>query len=286
MRHVITLSTIPPRFQAIGPTLQSLLHQKARPDAIELYIPRSYRRFPDWGGGLPDVPDGVTIRRIDDDLGPATKILPAAKAWRGQEVDLVYVDDDRVYGPDWTHNCLTLRRRHPRTAVCGIGFSINERYGYSAPEQPRPRMILTRNMFWTFEHQVKRLSRSVRRSFGVARPRPKPQIVGRSGYVEIAEGFGGVMVRPDYFDDAAWAVPRGLWAVDDIWLSGMMARQGIPVWVDRALCDVSSETEAGDAHPLYGAVIEGLDREQANRACIEYLQTTYGIWGGVATQSA
>ena len=80
MRHVITLSTIPPRFAGIGPALRSLVAQRSRPEAVELYIPRSYRRFPDWGGGLPEVPEGVRIVRVDEDLGPATKILPAARA--------------------------------------------------------------------------------------------------------------------------------------------------------------------------------------------------------------
>ena len=99
MRHVITLSTIPPRFSQIGPTLRSLVRQRARPEAVELYIPQSYRRFPQWGGALPEVPDGVTIIRVEEDLGPATKILPAAKAYRGQGVELIYGDDDRVFSP-------------------------------------------------------------------------------------------------------------------------------------------------------------------------------------------
>ena len=35
------------------------------------------------GGGLPEVPEGVRIVRVEEDLGPATKVLPAAQAWRG-----------------------------------------------------------------------------------------------------------------------------------------------------------------------------------------------------------
>ena len=92
MRYVISLSTIPPRFASVGPCLNALLRQTARPEAVELYIPHSYRRFPQWGGGLPEVPAGVTIVRVDEDLGPATKILPAARAWRGQDVELFFVN--------------------------------------------------------------------------------------------------------------------------------------------------------------------------------------------------
>lgn len=285
MRHIITLSTIPPRFAEVGLTLQSLLCQKSRPEAIELYIPSAYRRFPEWGGGLPNVPAGVTIRRVDEDLGPATKILPAARAWRGQDVELIYVDDDRTYGPDWARRYLRLRRNHPRTALCGVGFCLGERYGYKVPDDRQPSMLSAREAFFTFPYQFARIATQLRSSLGLSGKQPIARFVGRSGYAQIAEGFGGVMVRPEYFEDDALSIPPALWAVDDIWLSGMMARGGISVWADRKLSDVSTETVAGRAHPLFEAVIDGLDRHQANRACIDYFRATYGIWGGVAAQS-
>ena len=101
VRHIITLSTIPPRFAGIGGTLRSLVRQSSRPEAIELYVPAAYRRFPEWGGALPEVPPGVRIIRTPQDFGPATKILPAARAYRGQEVELLYADDDQCYQPGW-----------------------------------------------------------------------------------------------------------------------------------------------------------------------------------------
>ncbi len=90
MRHIISLTAIPPRFADLGLTLHSLLRQKSRPEAVELWIPHSYRRFPQWGGGLPDVPEGVTLRRVDVDYGPATKVLPALRERRGQAVEILY----------------------------------------------------------------------------------------------------------------------------------------------------------------------------------------------------
>jgi hypothetical protein len=73
-RYVISLSAIPPRFAHLGPVLDSLLRQRPRAEAVLLYIPKSYRRFPEWDGALPDVPEGVEIRRVEEDLGPATKL--------------------------------------------------------------------------------------------------------------------------------------------------------------------------------------------------------------------
>ena len=59
MRHVITLSTIPPRFAGIGPALRSLVAQRSRPEAVELTIGIF------MGGG-----DGVREQRLrlGDDL--------------------------------------------------------------------------------------------------------------------------------------------------------------------------------------------------------------------------
>ena len=50
MPVIISLSTIPSRFDKIGPTLESLLAQSAKIDEIRIYIPKSYLRFPEYDG--------------------------------------------------------------------------------------------------------------------------------------------------------------------------------------------------------------------------------------------
>jgi hypothetical protein len=286
MRHVITLSSVPPRFDRIGPVLQCLLAQKLRPEAIELYIPRTYRRFPEWGGGLPEVPEGVTIVRVEEDLGPATKVLPAARARRGQAIDILYVDDDRTYGRNMTRISLGLRKHLPCAAICGAGFSLRDRYDYLVPEDPVPRMVVERNSFMTLEHQWRRLLGALK-SAASGRPRQRtlPKSIARSGYTDIAEGYSGVLIRPDFFDDAAFVIPPVLWAVDDIWLSGMLARRGIPIWADRKLYEFNMILEIGNVAALFDAEIDGAGRDEANRACVDYLRATYGVWGGTASQS-
>jgi hypothetical protein len=286
VRHVITLSTIPPRFAAIGPALTSLLDQTSRPEAVELYIPRTYRRFPQWGGALPEVPDGVRIVRVDEDLGPATKILPAARAYLGQAVELVYVDDDRVYARDWVQQCLTVRRAHPEAAICGVGFNVQERYGYRFAERRQPLAVVPSNAQFKIWFLLRKIANTAmpdrRQGLRLTVPLRRFDV---SGYTHVAEGFGGVMVRPEFFDDEAHVIPPVLWAVDDVWLSGQMERRGIPIWGDQSLYNVRLVIEASQTSPLYRSVIDGADRNEANRACIDYMRETYGIWGGVAVQS-
>lgn len=285
MRHIITLSTIPPRFASIAPALNSLLAQTSRPEAIELYIPRTYRRFPQWGGGLPDVPEGVTIVRVDEDLGPATKILPAAKARRGQDINLIYVDDDRVFGKTWVEQCLAQRRAHPGAAICGAGFSLKERYGYSFADDPLPRAVFAPDPRLQLRVQISRLLRAVPLSGkGTKDLKAAVRRFDQSGHVDIAEGYGGVMVRPEFFDDGSFDIPPVVWAVDDIWLSGCLTRQGIPIWADKDLWSVREVIDTSLHHPLFKAVIDGASRHEANRACVDYMRQTYGIWGGEAVQ--
>ncbi len=285
MRHIITLSTIPPRFANIGPTLAGLLQQSSCPEAVELYIPRTYRRFPQWGGGLPPVPDGVRIVRVEEDLGPATKILPAARAYRGQALDLLYVDDDYLFNCDWAQKNLALRKDHPFAAICSAAGTIQGNGRNWTADGPLPRAVPA---------PVPRLQagfvlrRFLRRRFGFWPDRkgvkPAVQRLTRSGFADIAKGFGGVMVRPDYFDDLAHDIPQVLWSVDDVWLSGHLERRGIPIWADRRLNKSVEFAQLSATHPLYGLVVDGADRLAAKRACIDHMRATYGIWGGDAVK--
>ena len=253
---------------------------------MELYIPRSYRRFPQWGGGLPEVPEGVTIVRVDEDLGPATKILPAARAWRGQDVVLLYLDDDHCAAPGWAGRHLRLRRRHPEAALCASGSTL-ERMG-AAPNPGRgiPHGVVAPDGVEQLGFQLRRLAAVLLEPVRGKSPlRPSFRRLDRSGHVDIAEGVGGVSLRPEAFDDAAWSIPPVLWAVDDVWLSGHLERRGVPIWADQSLNLVRKVGAIDATHALYRATIEGANREQANLACVNHMRQAYGIWGGVADQS-
>lgn len=281
MRHIISLSTIPPRFGHIGATLASLLAQKARPEAIRLYIPRRYRRFADYDGSLPAVPDGVTIVRVDDDLGPATKVLYAARDLRGQAVDILYCDDDRCYLPDWSSRLLRARAARPDDAVAAGGRSLASLNLPDYHPKPHPQAVLAPSGKDQMGFQLRWLWMSLRRLAGTPITLSAPfKTIDRSGYVDVAQGFAGVAIRPDFLDDPAFDIPPVLWSVDDIWLSGEMARLGVRIWAEAGANRSRAVLAAGSTRPLFKAVIEGANRDDANLACALHMQRTYGIWGG------
>ena len=286
MRHIITLSTIPPRFAEIGLALTSLLRQKSRPEAVELYIPQSYSRFPQWGGGLPAVPDGVRIIRTEADFGPATKILPAARAYRGQDVELLFCDDDHVYLPDWAQRILAVRKEHPKAAVCAAMTTV-ERMGVAwRASGPLPRAVIAPEPAHQLGFQCRMLARAFKPRTALSRRLfPFHNLVRRSGYTDILEGYAGAALRPEFLDACAYDIPPVIWAVDDVWVSGHLTRNGIAIWADKRLNRNQLVTAVGSTTPLWRAVIEGAGRDQANRACVDYMRQTYGIWGGEAVQS-
>ncbi len=271
---VVSLSSVPPRFGKIGATLASLLAQRAPLDAVELQIPRAYRRFPDWDGTLPEVPPGVTIRRAEEDWGPATKLLGALAAHPG-DVDILFCDDDQYYPPDWAGRFLALKAARPGNALAMLGMQAHDAAGGAPTRRPSPRMV-RRWRVTDIGFQLRYLWQDVTRGRGL--PAPGRRVVRRSGYADIFEGRGGVLVRGEFFPPDVFDVPPEAWAVDDVWLSGCAARQGVPIWVEGGYRDpVDTEAEAAD--PLCRTETDGLARADANRHAIAHMRSVYGIWG-------
>lgn len=283
MRHVITLTTIPPRFASLGPTLAALVRQRSRPEAVLLYLPRRYRRFPGYAGALPEVPEGVTVVQVDADIGPASKVLFAARDYLGQPVDLIYCDDDHIYGPGWSAGLLAARARHPEAAVAAAATTLAA-MGRPAPVTgPLPRAVCAVPHTEQMRFRLHRAALALRHGGRGRIPLMAPfRMIDRAGYVDFAEGYGGVAVRPEFFDAAAFDIPPVLWSVDDVWLAGHLERRGIPIWAEPGLNRGRARHAVSRTDPLYAAIIQGTGRRDANRACIDHFRQTYGIWGGVA----
>lgn len=217
--YAISLTSIPPRFERLGPVLACLLAQRPAPTQVFLALPRSYTRFP---GPVtpPPLPDGVTLLWTDTDLGPATKAIPAARALAGSDTRLIYCDDDWLTSPDWAANLLTTKE----DATTGQAWDIAR--------------------------------------------------IGRHGTgIDIAQGFSGVCIRPDWLSGPNMAPPPEAQTVDDIWLSGQLARQKIPLRV-RPAARAGMRPAYDDAHGLQ----DRTHRDAANRACAALLTERYGIW--------
>ena len=262
----------------IRPTLDALVNQRTPFDRVNLYIPRRYRRFPEYDGTLPDVPSGVTIRVVDEDFGPASKVLHAVRDYAGQDCEILFCDDDRLYSPEWTEGFLAARQQQPNAAIAPMAFEITDwilEEGFERRHQPRAR---ARSKKLNVRHRIETLLWRLGLLEKLGEEPPHYRRIRKAGYKDFFQGYGGVMVRPEFFPDMAFDIPDVCWAVDDIWLSGMLTIAGVPIWVPANVRAGADRTSADATDPLYRAVIDGSTRKQADKTCATYLRDTYGIW--------
>ena len=268
MTTIVTLTAIPPRFARLARTLNSLVEQDL-PAPVELWIPHSYRRFPDWDGALPGVPEGVTIRRCAQDWGPATKLVPAVlerQAAGETDTDILFCDDDELYAPDWHRRFRDLRAARPHEALAAIGRHLPGSGRAGHPREGRsPRM---RRL--PFQITKSLLQSPLRWS------EPVP-IIAQSGYGDLLSGWGGVMVRPDFFAAELAQGPGEDWPVDDVWLSGMLELRGTPIWIEAGILP-PIRRKVSLRRPLTGFTRDGMGRKDLDQACIDRLRARYGIW--------
>jgi len=273
---IVSLSTIPSRFDLIAPALNSLRDQTAQIDRIILYIPHEYRRFKDYDGSLPKVPDGVEIRRASKDYGPATKVFCAVQEFADQDCDILFCDDDRIYGRTWAQTMLEARAEHPDACIATMGREASTLFDSQQIRTHHPRVVkrewqkdywfLLRYALW---YMIRRLP---------SRPdRPRRKVFKTAGYIDILMGFGGALVKPSFFEPEDFDIPDGCWTVDDIWISGMLARKGIGIWIP-ANVNEPANSSAYWEHPLWAATIEDISRVDAENLTFDYLQKTFGIW--------
>ena len=96
-------------------------------------------------------------------------------------------------------------------------------------------------------------------------------------FVDIAQGFAGVLITPNWFDVKDIVPPKEARLADDIWLSGQLARQGIAI----RLCPEARRGLApafADGYGLQDIVAPGQTRAEANQAALDLLTRRYGIW--------
>lgn len=262
---IITLTTIPPRFDKIAPTLKSLVKQKHRADQVILYIPQSYKRFPEWTGTLPQVPEGVTICRTDFDYGPATKVLPALKDNWGKERDILFCDDDVSYDSHWSERYANLRKSHQRTCLAEGGYDLKDIDLSSRAADRLPR-VSNQNRDFYFRIRSMLKFRQRRASYYT-----------QSGYSDIFLGVSGAMLRPTYFNEKMFDILGLLWTVDDYWISGNLAVNNVPIWLN---ADAPRRHDGAGRRisSLLNMVHEGHGRHDANKAAIDYFRENYGVW--------
>lgn len=123
MRVVVSLTTLPTRYDYLVKTLDSIKNQTRQPDAIYLTIPEKAKRT---GQSYPPLPSAVSeycnIVKIKKDWGPICKLYGALIRETHSDTVIVTVDDDVVYPPTLIEIFLSKFNNH--YAITGTGVLV------------------------------------------------------------------------------------------------------------------------------------------------------------------
>jgi hypothetical protein len=257
----ISLTSIPPRFGSLRSTIDSLLNQSVQPTQIELYIPKTFGRFGPCSA-LPKLPSSsiLDVHVVEEDLGPLTKIGYALQR-HCQDEDIVCCDDDQRYPSDWLERFMIQREQRPDDPLCLSGYFIG-----TAVSNSRGRA-----RFKGAGYQLKKL-------MSLGRSKPAAPWT-RSGYVDIAEGWAGICVKPSWFGPDFMEIPDEVRYVDDVWISAYLASKGRFPWLIAPGMSWGLGINAEGDGALKTGRFDGLDRDGLNRRAVAYLSERLGVWG-------
>ena len=262
---IVSLTTIPSRVAFLEKFLEGINAQTLQPDQIELNLPVAYTRRKLGVIARNLIPKEFKVFDCED-LGPATKILPTIRRYKGTDTQIVYCDDDRLYDPNWLERLVGMNLRYPDACIA-------------------ERTLPVRSRIAARDHKKKNLVYRLRRaaSFGLWRPLSTTSRV----QAKIIEGFAGVLVRPEFFDETVQNVPEDVVLVDDVWLSANLVLNNVPILnshADHRDGLVSRPILDGDRD--IGEVFDGLinisdptnNRTEADFRAIKYVIRNLGVW--------
>lgn len=266
---IISLTTIPPRMAMIGPTLRALLAQTANVSEIRLNIARKYRRFDFDPATIPSYPEGIRVCLVDEDFGPATKVLPTVRAHAGEDVEILFCDDDQIYGPGWAQQFVDARAQVPDACIVETGRDLYVRDGHrtcSGVEAMLPRAARRKKDFRYRLYRALTLGRRL------------PPRYATPGYLDLFKGYRGAMIRPDFLPEATFEIPDVMWTHDDYWLSGQMAAHGVPIWCFAGKTPWTAPHGAARMSALLNWSYQGYGRKETSALMLRFFQDTHDLW--------
>lgn len=195
--YAYSFTTSPRRISQIKPFLDSILNQTIPPSKIYANLPYIFKRD---NTTFDEIPNFITdnpkiIVNWCEDIGPATKIIPAARhlSETQQNIPIISVDDDIEYSNSHAETFLNISDRYPNTVITGASFIYDESRKDQLPYEE------DKNFY----------------------------------YAQLLEGFSGVLYHPKMFDkfnlEAFNHIPKYCYLADDLILSNYILSQNYPI---------------------------------------------------------
>lgn len=189
---IVSLTTTPVRIKKIWPTLTSIMLQSVQPEKIYLWIPKKFKRFPEYE--MSELPDFIKnnpfihVEFIETDFGPATKLLPCLRSASLKDKKIIVIDDDRLYPRHLIRDLLRYEKIDPDAAI-GIAGTVV--FGSHRKEYDKVKHITM---------------------------------------VDVLLGYNAYLVKAPFFSKDVFEYPCSLpeaFFEDDVWLSGHIKKMGV-----------------------------------------------------------
>jgi hypothetical protein len=129
MKVVISLTTLPDRYDILLKTLESLHNQIVKADTIYLTLPLIAKRLNKKYPALPKHMEKLcTVVRCDVDYGPICKIYGALEKETDPDTIIITVDDDVIYPKDFIKIMVEKSDLKPGACITGSGVLIHNGY--------------------------------------------------------------------------------------------------------------------------------------------------------------
>jgi hypothetical protein len=240
MKYYFSLTSIPSRFDKLDYVIQSLIEQEIEPEKIFLHIPLYYKRFNEFicKDNLIKLQkkfeDKLFINFISNDYGSNTKFLPMLQMKNllyndyideivefDKNLPIIILDDDFAYDKKLSLTLLNLSTSYPNSACCMFGIT---------------------NCNWIKSKQWI-CDNNTQNKF------PAGFRGEIEGYIDIFEGFCGVLLKTKFFQNDVFDIPDDeIYFCDDVWLSGHVIKNGFTIVTSSILLKnsegVQDETDA------------------------------------------
>ena len=225
---------------------------------------------------MPELPSGARTVVVEEDFGPATKILPTIADLGGTSRKIIYCDDDRIVHRNFGQDLIDASKKKPGCIIANCGGDL-EFFGVKFASHSVPDRARRYNSWFDIPYKLRRFKQEIGKVTGAYNPaKPKRSWSVKMGYMDIMEGCGGVILEACHLDREVFNIPPEAWAVDDIWLSGMAALKGTLIYSNNGY--IPTEFSEASETALVNSTFDGVNRSQANINCIHYLQRFHGVW--------
>ena len=105
--------------------------------------------------------------------------------------------------------------------------------------------------------------------------KPSPWVKG--GFIDLLEGWSGVSVDPNWFDDEILRIPEDISRADDVWISGYLESRKIGIYV-LPDCKLGIDNSSSEVSSLKGETGDRNSVENVYTRAVEYCRARWGIW--------